>query len=100
MRRAFIVSLLLHVAVIGALVVGLPHLGRDLPPDEPITVDLVSDAKDPAPSPPPPRCAPEGGGPPRRGPQGRRSPRPPPCRSARPRRGPPRLRRPRPRRSR
>ena len=56
MRRAFIVSLLLHVAVIGALVVGLPHLGRDLPPDEPITVDIVSDAKEPAPSPLPPKA--------------------------------------------
>jgi hypothetical protein len=56
MRRAFIASLLLHVAVIGALVVGLPHLGRDLPQDEPITVDIVSDAKEPAPSPLPPKA--------------------------------------------
>lgn len=58
MRRSFVVSILVHLGVVALLVV-LSRLGPELPAEEaPITVEIVSEAAQPAPSPLPPKPAP------------------------------------------
>lgn len=58
MRRSFVVSILVHLGVVALLVV-LSRLGPELPAEEaPITVEIVTEAAQPAPSPLPPKPAP------------------------------------------
>jgi TolA protein len=58
MARSFIASLVLHLVVVG-MVVLLGHFGHDLPPEEaPISVEIVSEAAPPKPSPLPPKAPP------------------------------------------
>lgn len=59
MGRAFIASLLFHLTILGAMLVGLPHVGEPLPPESAITVEIVSELPPtkPAPAPPKPQLA-------------------------------------------
>jgi outer membrane biosynthesis protein TonB len=56
MRRALIASLLLHAVLLGSFLVGLPFMGERLPAEEPISVDIVSDATEMKPAPLPPKA--------------------------------------------
>lgn len=56
MRRALIASSLLHVALLGAMVVGLPDFGERLPVEEAISVEII-DASKASPTPPAPAPA-------------------------------------------
>jgi hypothetical protein len=74
MRRALIASLLLHAAMLGAMVVGLPDFGERLPVEEAISVEIVTEPGKGPPVPPKPAPAAAAPLPPRQA----ASPAPPP----------------------
>ena len=75
MRRAFILSIILHAALIGLAFVGLPQLGEKLPEEQAISVEIVdAAATDTRAGPPKPKPAETAPVPPRQA----ASPAPPP----------------------